>query len=352
MEHYKSRNNDYFHFTNPHDDVSEFDDDDVYDGSQSCDVDDDRSCDFNFHTYRPLGINWSSFANSETIGAMNRIDAVKLGDFDNGTLIFQLDNTMKNISDKLQHTIEGIGKQISCLEDETCKLDNYVDDVKNCEKRYHEMTHQKLIQMHSILQEVQDGVLFLRDKNEIAETKLQLAILQDSIREKISGSSCNTSFLSQRSHEHTLPRTVSYHPVVPQAHEIIVPQYVFPLNQQPHTLPQKTLDLQFPHFIQSQLRNASFIQISNPRNYDSEFHAKYMPKFTSFSNIYLHDEPSSSYEISNVKPVEPYLHPQEESSRSNYNYTRVTQTLPYALPTTIDIKGELRSEENGNTYYQ
>ncbi|KAI3713438.1 hypothetical protein L1987_72015 [Smallanthus sonchifolius] len=60
-------------------------------------------------------------------------------------------------------------------------------------------------------------------------------------------------------------------------------------------------------------------------------------------------ELSSSYEISNVKPVESFLHPQEEISRSNYIHTPVAQTLRHALPTAIDVKEESRSKENGNT---
>ncbi|KAK9054540.1 hypothetical protein SSX86_025618 [Deinandra increscens subsp. villosa] len=352
MEHYKSRNNDYFHFSNPHDDVSELDDD-FYDESQYYDVDDDdRSCDFNFRTYRPLGINQSPNPNYQvtiivpTIGEMNPDDKVELRAFDKGALIFQLENTMKNISDKLQHTIEGIGTQISHLEDETCKLDNYVEDVKNSEERYHGTTYRKLRHMQSVLQEVQDGVLFLRDKHEIAETQLQLAILHGSVRDKMNidpQSSCNRPFLNQRSHEPTLLQAVSYHPVVQQAHEITAQQYIFPPNQQSHTPPQKKLDIQFP---QPHIRNTSFTQLGNTRNYKSEFHAKYMPEIASFSNVHLHGESSSSYEISNVKPVESFLHPQEESSRSNYN---LAQTLPHALPTAIDVEDESRSKKKGNT---
>ncbi|KAI3761378.1 hypothetical protein L1987_51792 [Smallanthus sonchifolius] len=352
MEHYKSRNNDYFHFTNPRDDVSELDDD-IYNESQNYDVDDDdRSCDFNFHTYRPLGINRSPPANSQTSGVMNRDDTVEIGAFDNGALILQLDNTMKNISDKLQHTIEGIGTQISHLEDETCKLDNYVEDVKNSEERYYGTTRRKLRQMQSILQEVQDGVLFLRDKHEIAETQLQLAILYGSKRDKIviaPQSSCNTPVLKQQSNELSLSQAVPYHLVVSQAHEITAQQYVIHPNQQSHIPPQKKSDVQFPHFVQSQLSNTPFIQISNPRNYTSEFHAKYMPEFASFSNIHPHVELSPLHENSNVKPVESFLHPQEESSRSNYIQTPVAQKLPHALPIAIDVKEESRSEENGNT---
>lgn len=72
MEHYKSRNNDYYHFTNPHDNITELLDDDEYDfdfdfdydhQSQSYDDHDNCSCDFNFH---PISINQSSpTANSQ-----------------------------------------------------------------------------------------------------------------------------------------------------------------------------------------------------------------------------------------------------------------------------------------------
>lgn len=85
---------------------------------------------------------------------MNQNDMVDVGAFENGELILQLDDIMKNISDKLQHTIDGIGTQISHLEDETLKIDKYVEDVKNSEERYHGTTHRKLRQMQSILQEV------------------------------------------------------------------------------------------------------------------------------------------------------------------------------------------------------
>ncbi|XP_024969932.1 uncharacterized protein LOC112509289 isoform X2 [Cynara cardunculus var. scolymus] len=185
MEHYKSRNSDFFHFTNPHDDVSELDDED-YDELQYYDVDvdddddvDDRSCNFSFHTFSSLGVTPAPLPNFQN-DTVTTSSMEELGTFDNGALIFQLDNIMKNLSDNLQHRIEGIDTQISRLEDETCKIHKYVEDVKDSTERYHGTTHRKLRQMHSILQEVQDGVLFLRDKHEIAETRLQLAKLQGS----------------------------------------------------------------------------------------------------------------------------------------------------------------------------
>lgn len=90
---------------------------------------------------------------------MNENDTVttsmeKLGTFDYGALFFHLDNTMKNLSDTLHHTIEGIGTQISSLEDETCKIDNHVEDLKNFTEKYHGTTHMKLRKMHNVLQEV------------------------------------------------------------------------------------------------------------------------------------------------------------------------------------------------------
>lgn len=42
MEHYKSRNNDYYHFTNPQDDRSQLDDSDEFQYNYD-DFDDDRS---------------------------------------------------------------------------------------------------------------------------------------------------------------------------------------------------------------------------------------------------------------------------------------------------------------------
>ncbi|XP_076947582.1 uncharacterized protein LOC143619576 [Bidens hawaiensis] len=311
MEHFKSRSNDYFHFTNPHDDISELDDD-------------DHSCDFSFHTYE---INRSTPTNPQTVGVMNRNDTVKFGAFDNEALLCKLDNTMKNISDKLHLKIDGIGTQISHLEDEACKLDNYVEDVKNSDEWYHETTHRKLRRMESILQEVQDGVLYLREKHEIAETQLQLNILHGSVRDKINiapPSFCNTPIYNRQSNEFNLSQAGSYHPVVFKAHELAAQQYAIPPHQQYHTPSQKKPDLQFPHFA-------------------------YTPEFASFSNARFHGELSSSYETSHVKPVVSFLYPQEESSRSNYINTPAAQTLPYALPTAIGVIEESRSEENGDT---
>lgn len=61
---------------------------------------------------------------------------------------------MKNVTDKLLHEMESIETRISRLEDETCKLDRYVENVKDSEERYHGTTYGKLSQMHSVLQEV------------------------------------------------------------------------------------------------------------------------------------------------------------------------------------------------------
>nr|GFA38588.1 hypothetical protein [Tanacetum cinerariifolium] len=120
--------------------------------SQSYDIDDDDcSCDF---TYRPLQVNPSPTAISQISGVVNRSTFTEEhGTFDSRAFVFQLENTLKNISDRLKHRIEGIGARLSRLDDETCKLDKYVEDVKSSEERYHETTHTKLRQMQSVLQE-------------------------------------------------------------------------------------------------------------------------------------------------------------------------------------------------------
>nr|XP_043616861.1 uncharacterized protein LOC122588746 isoform X2 [Erigeron canadensis] len=175
MEHYKSRNNDFYHFTNPHDDRSELDDDDDYEHNYDHDnSDDDRSFGFNLH---PQYIN-PIFS---TYGVVNENDVSveEVGGFDNqAALVFHLDDRMKSLADKLQHAIDDIGTRVSRLDDEASKIDKCVEDAKNYEEMYHGTTYTKLRRVQSILQEVQDGVLYLRDQHEIAETQLQLAKLR------------------------------------------------------------------------------------------------------------------------------------------------------------------------------
>ncbi|KAJ9568371.1 hypothetical protein OSB04_004337 [Centaurea solstitialis] len=521
MEHYKSRNNDFFHFTNPHDhddDLSDLDDDDDYHQQlqSSYDVDDDdaRSYgdDFTFHTFTPF---------PKTNCLMNqKNDTVE--ELRNGALVFHLDNLMKNLSDSLYHRIGGIDTQISRLEDGTCKLDKYVEDVKDSTERHHGTTpgscdrcrvfykrfpiltygflllvitdlilsyfasvvveivkgmgrstsvehigklksevyfailnaswefleivaswHKlnsaiknlitnkmavnfdvsgtfikgpviellifsfRLFLHERIFCQVQDGVLFLRDKHEIAETRLQLAKLKGSKRDKTNVAQTNpkqplptpasqsprhipyTDLNQQSSNTVTFPEAVPFHPAVSQAPEITVQQ-----SQMPH---QNKADPQFPHFTQSYQLNPfqgvvipqNHPYLSHPsqetpnrpsdssyspsvrhfpfepakwgsahehegrlphyRNYEPEFHANYNPEFASFSNIHPHRETPFSHEIPNAKPVEFSMHPQEESRRSNYKHTPVAQALPHALPTASDVEDGSSSEENVNS---
>ncbi|XP_071731710.1 uncharacterized protein [Rutidosis leptorrhynchoides] len=357
MEHYKSRNNDFFYFTNPHDDASQLDDTD-YDDSQFHDSfdDDERSCDFNFHTCRPQNITQSPSSNFQTSGVMNLNDSVTTSSVNEfrGFDIIQLDDRMKGVFDKVNRTIEGIGVRISRLEDETCRIDKRVEDVKETEERYHGMKHSKLQKMQILLQEVQNGVLFLRDRHEIAETKLQVAKLQVLMKDKptpaqtnpqhqqqpstASQSSCYVPFypFSNQSNVTLSPGVYHHHPAFPQAPEVNVQQHVIPLNQQ----------FQTPNT--SSYRLPQSIHVESSRNYKSEFHAKYMPESDSFPGLYTPGGPPSSYEFSNLKPDEFYLHTLEESSRNSYNHTPVIQSLPHALPTAINLEDESSSEENVN----
>lgn len=312
MEHYKSRNNDFFHFTNPHDDISEMDDDD-YDELRYYDLDDDRSCDFNFHNFRPIGITPSPPPTSQTSGVMNQTNtdttSMEHATFHNRAFIFHLDNTMKNISDKLQHTIEDIDTRISNLEDETCKLDKHIDDVKNSAEKYHGTTHMKLMQMQNVLQEVQDGVLFIRDKHEIAETQLQLAKLKASKRNKVTAPPTNPQ---QQQPSNSLPfsQPVSYQPPP------LFPHFTqsYPLNSFQGVISPQHRPL-LSQISQETPKVSSFrysSSVRSSRNYKSEFHAKYMPEFA-----------------------------------SNYNYTPVEpKPLPHVLPTADYVEDGSSSESS------
>ncbi|KAL4584899.1 hypothetical protein LXL04_009509 [Taraxacum kok-saghyz] len=336
MEHYKSRNNDFFHFTNPHDDdaseVDDYDDDD-YDELQYDDVDDDRSCDFNFHNFRPIGSTPFLPPNSQTSGVMNQNDTVtasmeKLVTFDHRPLISHLDNTMKNLSDKLQHTIEGISTRISNLEDETCKLDKHVEIFKNLAEKHHGTTHIKLRQMQNVLQEVQDDVLFLKDKHEIAETKLQLAKLQSSKKNKVpnvhkplSQPPSNEPSFSQK-----FPHFTQSYQINPFQGSCSPQNHPF-LNHNPQQPPYTSSSVQ-QSWGPTQEHEESMSHFRSSRNYKSEFHAKYMPEFSTFSN-------------------------KELPFPGNYTYTPVTQPqpqpLPHALPTAVDLEDGLSTEGNSDT---
>ncbi|CAK9137566.1 unnamed protein product [Ilex paraguariensis] len=93
-------------------------------------------------------------------------------------LISNIDRKMKELFDKLLHLIEDLSLRLSQMETKTHRLENAIDDLKVSAEYNYGRTDGKLRQLENILQEVQDGVQFLRDKQEIAETQVQLDKLQ------------------------------------------------------------------------------------------------------------------------------------------------------------------------------
>ncbi|XP_057514432.1 uncharacterized protein LOC130796148 [Actinidia eriantha] len=164
MELSGSKSNDSFSFFNPDEDS----DDELEDGGG-----------YGFHPHRPLG---ASHAHSSILGhssSMDRIDFIpreKVG----MELVSEIDETIKEHFGKLLHSVDSLSARLSQLESKTYQLESAVDDLKVSAEYDNGRTDRKLRQLENILREVQDGIHFLRDKQEIAQTQLQLAKLQGS----------------------------------------------------------------------------------------------------------------------------------------------------------------------------
>ncbi|KAL2523305.1 arginine-glutamic acid dipeptide repeats protein-like [Forsythia ovata] len=94
------------------------------------------------------------------------------------SLVSEIDRAMKKYADNLMHAMDGVSARLSQLETRTRNLENSVDDLKVSVGDNHGSTDGKLRQLENILREVQTGVQFIKDKQEIVEAQLQIAKLQ------------------------------------------------------------------------------------------------------------------------------------------------------------------------------
>uniref|UniRef100_A0A5B7BUF4 Putative proline-rich receptor-like protein kinase PERK10 isoform X1 n=1 Tax=Davidia involucrata TaxID=16924 RepID=A0A5B7BUF4_DAVIN len=167
MEFSRSPTKGFFDFSNLHDESEE-----EYD-------DDDHS--YGFHPIRPIGTSQSDPDAFRNCSSTDRIDSVKVTREKIGmALISEIDRMMKDHVNNLLHAVDGISARLSQLETKTRQLENAVDDLKDSTEYNHGRTDGKLRQLENMLREVQDGIHFLRDKQEIAETQLQLDKIQGS----------------------------------------------------------------------------------------------------------------------------------------------------------------------------
>ncbi|XP_059657931.1 uncharacterized protein LOC132304330 isoform X2 [Cornus florida] len=116
---------------------------------------------------------------------MGHIDSVKVGCEKIGmTLVTEIDRTIKKYFDDLLHAVDGLSARLSQLESKTHQVENAVDDLKDSAEYNHGITDRNLRQLENILVEVEDGILFLKDKQEITETQLRLSKLQGLIHNR------------------------------------------------------------------------------------------------------------------------------------------------------------------------
>ncbi|KAM7475504.1 hypothetical protein LguiB_022747 [Lonicera macranthoides] len=220
-------NNDFF--TNPPLDLNDEEDDD----------DDDRSCDFNFHPYQSLAPLQSSTLQNH--GLRGHLDSVKVthgksGSLYDGALSSEIEQIMKELSNNLLHGLEGISSRLLQLESRTQKIENTVDDLKYSAGYNFGRTDGKLRQIENILLEVKDGVHFLREKQEIAETQLQLA--------KVKASNTSSQAEDQNSRQtNSMQQASSASPSAPQQSHPPLPG-TFPLA---NPISPLTASLTLPH---------------------------------------------------------------------------------------------------------
>lgn len=124
----------------------------------------------------------NEFENSRSYGVRNGNsiepeDSVNLTSEKEG-MPSEIDQTIKNHFDKLLHSVDALSSRLYQIESKTRKLENAVDNLKVSAEYNNGRTEGKLKQIEAIMIEVQDGIQIIRDKEEIAETELQLAKLK------------------------------------------------------------------------------------------------------------------------------------------------------------------------------
>ncbi|CAE5965746.1 unnamed protein product [Arabidopsis arenosa] len=184
-------------------------------------------------TSTPARVHWSAsdFKPVSTwgFGSLNSIEPSKLvhDKGQNATIMSEIiDRTMKKHTDTLLHVMEGVSARLSQLESRTHNLENLVDDLKVSVDNSHGNTDGKIRQLKNILVEVQNGVLLLKDKQEILETKHQVSKVD----------------------QHTKTHSLHVHPTAQSPAPIPMPQ--FPLTSFPQpsstTAPSQPPSSQLP----------------------------------------------------------------------------------------------------------
>ncbi|KAL3526397.1 hypothetical protein ACH5RR_011053 [Cinchona calisaya] len=173
------------------------------------------------------------------------------------SLVSEIDRTVKKYADNLMHAVDCVSARLTQLESRTRHIENSLDEMKASVGTNHGSSDGRMRQLENILKEVQNGVQFIRDKQEIMDARLHLAKLQVSKAEQHAGakstehvdSSQPALSIGQQSHQQLPPvaQTPSAVPPPnvpppPPPQQNLPPQVLLPnqfsLNQVP-SVPQR-----------------------------------------------------------------------------------------------------------------
>ncbi|KAJ0113736.1 hypothetical protein Patl1_02806 [Pistacia atlantica] len=168
-----------------------------------------------------------------------------------GTIVSEIDRTVKKYVDDILHVLEGVSARITQLETRTRNLENSIDDLKVSVGNNHGSTDGKMRLMENILREVQSGVLVLKDKQEIVEAQLQFSKLQVSKVDQQSESQSTghidaaqqVASAPLQSHLQPPPPPITFPQSVPPPPPTVVPA---PPAPQQNVQPPVQLPSQFP----------------------------------------------------------------------------------------------------------
>ncbi|PKI59103.1 pollen-specific leucine-rich repeat extensin-like protein 1 [Punica granatum] len=104
-------------------------------------------------------------------------DAGKVRSSFDEALLSLIDRRMKEHTDEVLHAVNSVSAQLTQLESRTRRMENAVDDLKESLNSYHGRADGKLRELEHLLREVQDCTRDIRDKQEIAEARIELSKL-------------------------------------------------------------------------------------------------------------------------------------------------------------------------------
>ncbi|KAI4363832.1 hypothetical protein MLD38_020000 [Melastoma candidum] len=163
-------------------------------------------------------------------------------------LIATVEMTMKKYTDNLMRFLEGISSRMSQLELYCYNLEKSVGKMRSELTRDHGDADAKLKSMEKHLQEVHRSVQILRDKQELAETRKELAKLQTVQKESSSGHSHSNEDRALSPAPDDTSDAYSTQLALALPHQLIPQQQAAPL---PPLAPAQNISQQHAYYVQA-----------------------------------------------------------------------------------------------------